>query len=169
MSGVRNSSESGVRTEQSAPRRDHLKSIRVATAVLWTVVILTLCWLPRQYVREIEGDSSWFEIPNLDKIVHCGIFVVFAILWIRVAPSRRTIWAVVLGGFAIGALSELGQLVPFVNRDAELYDLVTDSVGVLIGVAIAPLVEPVIRFVERRIFRKPALEPGPAEPTAVEQ
>ena len=73
---------------------------------------------------------------------------------------------VILGGFALGALSELGQLVPIVGRDAELYDLVTDCVGVLIGVAIAAPVEPLIRLVERRLFPEPATELIPAERAA---
>jgi hypothetical protein len=73
---------------------------------------------------------------------------------------------VILGGFALGALSELGQLVPIVGRDANLYDLATDFVGVLTGGAIAPLVEPSIRFMERRLVREPATERVPAEPTA---
>jgi VanZ family protein len=169
VSSVPASSEPGAQPDQSAPPRDRLKSVRQAAAVLWTILILALCWLPRQYVHEIEGDSSWFRVPNLDKIVHCGIFVVFSILWLRLATSRRAKWAVLLGGLALGALSELGQLLPIVGRDAELYDFATDSVGVVIGVLVAPLVEPLIRFVECRLFREPAAGLRPAEPAAVEQ
>jgi glycopeptide antibiotics resistance protein len=156
-------------TAHAGPPRDLLKSIRVAAAVAWSVIILALCWIPRHYVAEIEDQSSWFDIPNLDKIVHCGIFVVFALLWLRVAPSRRTAFFVLLGGFVLGAISELGQLVPIVNRDAEIGDLVTDSIGLLIGLAIASVVEPLFRWLERLVFRAPTVELPPGEPAAIEQ
>ena len=45
------------------------------------MLILLLCWLPRIIVEEIEGRSPWFQIPDLDKAIHAGIFVVLAILW----------------------------------------------------------------------------------------
>jgi VanZ family protein len=127
------------------------------------MLILVLCWLPRIIVEEIESGSSWFQIPDLDKTIHAGLFVILAILWVRVVPSRRAIWAVVLGGFALGALTELGQLVPYVNRNAELYDLITDCVGVVIGVAIAPFCEPLLRSIERRLVRVP----GPASSISI--
>ncbi len=160
------------------PGRSALRFFRLATAISWTLLILVLCWLPTQFVDEVEEGSSWFRIPNLDKVVHGGIFVVLPIVWLRLraapnpSPSaprssaRPTIWMVILGGFALGVLTELGQLVPIVGRDAEVSDLVMDFIGVLIGVAIAPLVEPWIRFVERRLFREPTPELVPAEPVA---
>jgi VanZ family protein len=117
-------------------------------------------------------------MTNLDKVVHGGMFVALSIVWLRLravgkpaSPASRStpspsIWTVILGGFAFGVLTELGQLVPIVGRDAEASDLVMDFMGVLIGVAIAPLVEPWIRSVERWLFREPATELVPAEPVA---
>ncbi len=166
------------RTAPPVTGRSALRYFRLATAVIWTLLILVLCWLPTEFVDEVESESSWFRIPNLDKVVHGGIFVVLPIVWLRLSSSpgisnhvarstsRQTIWMVILGGFAFGVLTELGQLVPIVGRDAEASDLVMDFIGVLIGVAIAPLVEPWIRFVERRLFREPATELVPAEPAA---
>ena len=60
-------------------------------------------------MQEVEKDSTWFKIPNLDKVVHWGIFVLFAILWLRVGSSpRRFLW-VTLGGLALAVVSELVQ------------------------------------------------------------
>jgi uncharacterized protein (DUF486 family) len=151
------SSQTNTPSDASSPRaslpENRLKSIRLAAAVIWTIAIFTVCWLPRDYVQKVEYDSPWLKIPNLDKIVHCAIFVVFAILWRRFAPERRTVWAVVLGGLAAAALTEIGQLMPVVNRDAELYDFVLDGVGILIGIAVAGLVEPLLAIPERWVFR----------------
>jgi hypothetical protein len=153
------------RTDRPAIARDRLKLFRLGAAVIWTVLILLLCWLPATFVQRIEEGSPWFQVPELDKAVHAGMFVVLAILWRRAYPSRRAIGAVILGGIALGALSELGQLLPIVHRNAELYDLAVDCVGVLVGVAIAPLIEPLLRTFERLIIRVPS----PAGVAAVEQ
>ncbi len=146
--------------------RDRLKSLRIASAVIWALIILALCWTPRAVIQEVEY-GSFFRLPSLDKLVHAWIFVILAILWLRIAPSRGMLLTVIVGGAALGILSELGQMMPFVNRDANLFDFLTDCAGVLIGVAVAPLLEPWIERLERRIFRAPP-PPSPAESAAVE-
>ena len=110
--------------------------------------------------------SSWFEIPDLDKVVHCAIFVIFAILWARVWSSRRRFAWVALGGFVLAVVTELVQLLPVVGRDGEIGDVLTDAAGVLIGIAIAPLVEPLARFLECRVFPEATARPVPAESAA---
>jgi len=60
-----------------------LRRFRTAIAVLWTLAIAILCWMPREVVAEIEDRSWWFQIHRVDKLIHAGIFVVFAVLWIR--------------------------------------------------------------------------------------
>jgi hypothetical protein len=143
---------------------DHLKFFRLATAIIWTAVVVFLCWLPGNFVKEIEQESSWFRMPSLDKAIHAGIFVILPILWRRLSSSRREMGAIILGGVGLGALTELGQLLPIVRRNADLYDFATDCVAVIFGVAIAPVVEPLLRAIERRILRLPSpAEPGEAE------
>jgi hypothetical protein len=159
----------GRNTTPPVPGHNAIRSFRLATAVIWTLLILVLCWTPAVFVQKVEGTSWWFRLPSLDKVVHAGIFVVLSILWLRLGRSKRMIWAVILGGFALGALTELGQLLPIVKRNAELYDLATDCVGVLVGVAIAPLVEPLIRIVERRLFREPTTDNVPVAPAAAKR
>ncbi len=165
MSSVPPSHEVRARTAPPGPIGNRLKTFRLATAVIWSGLILVLCWTPYQYIREIENKSPWFQIPDLDKAIHAGLFVILAILWLRFALPRRPIWALLLGCFVLGALSEIVQMLPILNRTAELYDLATDCVGVVVGLAIAPLVEPILRPIERLILR-PFL---PREPAALDQ
>jgi len=136
-------------------------------AVVWTLLIMVLCWLPRSLVLEVEGESSWFKLPHLDKVVHCGIFVIFSILWLRVRSFRRPFGLVALSGFALAVLTEIVQGLPIVGRDTSVADMVTDAIGVLIGIAVAPLIEPLARFLEARLFRlttAPRLRPGRGVP-----
>ena len=159
MTETQTGSQPGSGTPRSAvPRRNRLHALRVAAAVIWILVILVLCWTPKYVVSRVENES-FFQLPSLDKLVHGVIFVVLAILWLRVGSSRRAIGFIILGGFALGIISELGQMMPFVRRNANLYDMLTDWAGVLIGIAAAPLVEPWLARLERRLIRDPDPEP----------
>jgi hypothetical protein len=141
---------------QPATARPAIKALRLAMASIWTIVILVLCWLPRDLVEEVESGSGWFEIPDLDKVVHWGIFVVFAVLWLRLGTSRwRSAW-VVLGGLATAVVSEVVQTHPSIGRDGNVADGVTDMIGVLLGLVVARWVEPLLRGLESRLFRQPA-------------
>jgi len=139
------------------PPREHRVTIsRVMAAVLWTLIILTLCWLPKTVVQEVEKDSSWFQIPNFDKLVHWGIFLLFAVLWLRVgATPWRFLW-VALGGLVLAIVSEVVQTIPIIGRDATIGDGVTDCIGLVLGLALAPVLEPPLRWVESRVLRIPS-------------
>jgi VanZ family protein len=106
---------------------------RSRPAWAWTVVILALCWIPRIYLGAIEHSPKPLFVPNFDKLVHLGIFAVFAVLWMRVGSSSRRGWWVLLAGVALAVVSELGQDLPIVNRDANLADGLADTVGVILG------------------------------------
>ncbi len=115
---------------------------------------MALCWLSPRWVHEVERSSPWFALPDLDKVVHWGIFCVFAVLWLRVSGSSRRYWFVGLGGLALAAITELVQNLPIINRDGNVADAIADFIGVLIGLAIASWIEPCLRFVESRLFGK---------------
>ncbi len=136
-----------------APARTTPLVFRLTMASLWTIVILILCWMPKSVIEEVEEGSRWFDIPNLDKVVHWGIFVVFTVLWLRIGTSRwRYAW-VVLGGLALAAVSEIVQNLPWIGRDGELDDGITDMIGVLLGLIIARWIEPLLSGLESRLFR----------------
>ena len=104
---------------------------------------------------------------DLDKVVHAGIFVVFSVLWARTLTIRRRFAWVALGGIALAILTELVQTLPIVGRDGEVSDALTDVAGVLVGIVLASLVEPVARFIESRIFRKAESQPVLLDVTTV--
>jgi VanZ family protein len=126
---------------------------RRVLAVLWVLAILTVCWIPADWMRHAEGDSGWFGIPHFDKIIHGGIFVVFSVLWLRLGSSPRRYGWVVLGGLALAVVSEVVQNVPWIGRDASVGDALVDVLGVVVGLAVAPLIEPLLLAVESRLFR----------------
>jgi hypothetical protein len=108
--------------------------IRLSLAVMWTILILVLCWIPGDWLPVKEtGESTW-EIPYKDKFVHAGMFFVFAHLWLEASPRRqgRFVW-VALAGLALAAVTELGQNIPVLKRDGEFADAFADFTGVMVG------------------------------------
>jgi uncharacterized protein (DUF486 family) len=128
-----------------------IKAVRLAMASIWTIAILVLCWMPVDWIEEVEQTSDWFEIPNLDKVVHWGIFVVFAVLWLRVGTSRwRYAWV------ALAVITEFVQTLPLVSRDGNVADGVSDMIGITIGLIVARWIEPLLRGLESWVFRRAA-------------
>jgi hypothetical protein len=140
-------------------------------AVAWTLVIMVLCWLPGPMVRDLEGDSAWFKIPNLDKVVHAGIFIGFSILWARLGTSRRRLVWIAVGGFGLAVLTEVVQKLAVVGRDGRVDDAILDVAGILVGIVAIPFVEPVFRLIESRFFGETASrsDEGAAPVVSVEE
>jgi VanZ family protein len=78
----------------------------------------------------------------MDKLVHVGLFLGFAVLWAEALPEkfRRYLW-VAVAGLTLAVISELGQLFPAVRRDAEFADAAADFFGVLVGLCVFRLLD----------------------------
>ena len=121
--------------------------LRVLPAVLWTILILVMCWTPDVWIPVGEGPESFvFKVIHLDKIVHAGIFTVFSLLWLRALPNgkQRFLW-VGLAGTALAAITEIVQNVPIIHREGEFVDSVADVVGLVLGFPLFLWVERMVR------------------------
>jgi VanZ family protein len=97
-------------------------------------MLLLLCWLPAQSLPVDEGGSSWITFAHADKVVHLGLFGLFGILWGRVRPGNLWATKVVLGGILLATLTEAGQALPVIGRDANVPDALADTAGLVLGV-----------------------------------
>ena len=87
------------------------------------------------------------------------MFLVFAALWARAWSSpRRLVW-IALGGIGLAVVTEIGQALPAVGRDASVADVLADVIGLVVGLAVAPYLEPAAVSVESFIIRKTGLQP----------
>ncbi len=105
-------------------------------ALVWTLLILFLCWMPRSWLRPTEAVVREVALGtwNIDKVVHLALFLGFGALWI--GAGLRWIM-VLLGGLVITMMTEVGQyLVPALERSLHFADILADLVGLVIGVAI---------------------------------
>jgi hypothetical protein len=119
--------------------------LRVVVAVLWTIVILVLCWTPQALLPEYAGPESLTQELHLDKFVHAGIFTIFTVLWLRTRPAGKTryLW-VLLAGTALAAITEIVQNLPIINREGEFQDAMADFAGVLFGF-------PLLHWIEQKV------------------
>ena len=118
---------------------------RVVAAVLWTIVILVLCWTPHVMLPLNEGAESLTHKLQLDKFVHAGIFAVFTVLWLRTRPAGKSMYLwVLLAGTALAAITEIVQNLPIINREGEFQDALADFAGVLFGF-------PLFKWIEQKL------------------
>lgn len=102
-----------------------LRLFRTAT-LAWAVV---LAWLAFRPSIGVEGGLPW------DKANHAMAFVVLTALTGRGWPAlSRTV--LVLMMLAAGVGIELIQGLPQVGRDADVWDVVADAVGIAAGLAL---------------------------------
>ena len=106
-------------------------------AILWALFILIICNIPMGEV----GKSHLF-FPGFDKLVHCGLFFVLAVLYcygsIRKFKTRDLRIEIAMKNTIVllsyGALIEVLQIYIFTWRSGEINDLFADTVGACMGI-----------------------------------
>jgi VanZ family protein len=109
-------------------------------AIGWTLLIVVLCWTPREHLPASEDAPSLFKLAQMDKVLHAALFAGFAFLWRR-ATSPRSVVVIAVSGIALAVITELGQATALVGRDADLMDGVADTAGTALGLLAAALWE----------------------------
>lgn len=107
-------------------------------ALGWTVAIFIGCSIP--------GDGLSHAFTSRDKLLHVGIFLFFGYLWRRVGYGA---WGVLLAGAGYGLLIEIWQGVMPINRSFDFYDILADTVGVVLGIGLAWAAKKVVRRLAR--------------------
>ncbi|MFN3598095.1 MAG: VanZ family protein [Rubricoccaceae bacterium] len=95
-------------------------------ATLWTILATVLLLLPGEYIP----DAS---VLGADKLVHAGIFALFAVLWLAAFPAAPA--RVLLVGLLFATGTELLQAAMGSGRMADPYDIVANVVGLGLGTA----------------------------------
>ena len=106
-------------------------------SILWALVILILCGIPGRDIPHI----SFLELLSFDKFVHASIFFILILLtiWGFIKQTRYTklqqrakpialIICIVYGGSL-----EIMQGTLFIERSADLFDFMANSIGCIAG------------------------------------
>ena len=104
-------------------------------AILWAFFIAFLCGIPGKDLPSI----GWLEMLSFDKFVHAGMFATLYFLSFRslLFQSLQQRWVLILSCMAYGALLEILQGALFVDRSADVYDFIANSIGVLFSIPIS--------------------------------
>ncbi len=95
--------------------------------VLMALVVLVVCLVPGQNLPDVRLS---------DKSEHVLAFLLLSFWFGSIVVRRDLLWLVV-ALVAFGGLIELAQGAMHLGREADLRDLLADTVGVLLGQALA--------------------------------
>jgi VanZ family protein len=106
-------------------------------ALLWTLFILLLMAIPGNMLPHEEETF----IPNLDKLVHATLFGSFVFLWSVYYATRKEknnhsnsrFVLIVIIACLYGVGTELMQKYLIPNRDYDVFDIMADSIGAVLG------------------------------------
>lgn len=105
-------------------------------SIVWAIVILILCGLPGNEVSKVK----FIDIPYLDEFVFTYRFTLFLVCWYPttilkgkvIKVSVNTIILATIVAIIYGILIEVLQKYLFINRGAEIWDEVANTLGVII-------------------------------------
>jgi VanZ family protein len=103
-------------------------------AVLWLIITFILLTLPGSDIPK----SDFFDLVYFDKWVHTGMFGLLMILWsypfikTENATQKKMLLISVLI-IIYGILMEFVQKYFAVERDFDVFDMIADSIGVLVA------------------------------------
>jgi VanZ family protein len=106
-------------------------------ALLWTILIFILMAIPGNMLPHEETTF----IPNLDKLVHFTLFGTFVFLWSvyyatkkeKNYNSHNRFTLILIIACLYGVATELMQKYFIPNRDYDIYDILADSIGAVVG------------------------------------
>lgn len=102
-------------------------------ALLWAAVILWLCLIPSRSLPEWH----WFDIMDLDKLVHAGMFFVLSLLLAQAfansgSPKRYLLWAVIISA-CYGVSTEIMQGLEALGRRTDPIDMLANTIGAIVA------------------------------------
>ena len=109
----------------------------VALPVAWAVIVLVLTLTPAD---EMPKTPQW-KLLSFDTAAHAAVFLLLAVLACFSAGRQRrfaflhanAFLLVLLGSVAFGALIEALQMTMQLGRHGEWSDLISDSLGAVMG------------------------------------
>lgn len=107
-------------------------------SIVWALFILVLCGLPGNEINKVK----FIDIPQFDKFVHFFLYFVFTLLLISENNKQKSFRKVTVDAILIaaaislgyGAVIEILQKYLFVNRSAEIWDMIANTSGFLVAV-----------------------------------
>jgi VanZ family protein len=107
--------------------------MRITLAIAWAVVIAVLHAIPGSDFPEV----SFSDLFQIDKLIHAIIFTIgFYLFAVAFAEQQKKAFMryLIVSFIAYGLLLEVLQGLVFVERSADIFDWLADTIGVFLGV-----------------------------------
>jgi len=109
--------------------------------ITWSVFIALLTLLPGNYIPRVLSFMDWL---NPDKLVHLVLFSTFSFLFIEGFKRQdisqilreKAVLASLLLGMVFATFTEMMQKYAIPGRNGNVYDLLADVLGLILGYAI---------------------------------
>lgn len=88
------------------------------------------------YLSLRQGSDRMPIIPHLDKLIHAGGYALLAVLAVGLFGPDRNRWLALLWLVMLGGLIEIAQGLWAINRAADPWDLLANSLGIALAAAI---------------------------------
>jgi VanZ family protein len=106
-------------------------------AILWSVIIIILCSIPGQEFP----DTSFIDIPHLDKIVHFFLFFVLSVVTVKGLSNQKSIKTLASSPYVytliyavcLGTIMEPVQHYFIAFRQGDVYDTLANISGATVG------------------------------------
>jgi len=110
------------------------RALHFIPGVIWLIIIFILLTLPGPDIPK----SNFFDIVYFDKWVHIGLFGILMILWgypfLRSGAASKNLLAfIAVCSVLYGITMEFVQKYFAIERSFDLFDMVADSIGVIIA------------------------------------
>ena len=102
-------------------------------AIFWTLLTL---WLSLIAARKASKFNLW-DFVGFDKLAHLTFYAVFIVLWLMAVRAKNiNDKFVFFFSISFGVLMEICQFWLFNGRSFELYDILANIVGSIVGVVL---------------------------------
>ena len=118
--------------------------------IAWALIVLILSALSGEKVSQLP----LVNIPNMDKVVHFGMYFMFTFLMMwdfaryknGIYTWKQIIFFSLLSAIIYGGLMELLQSIPTLHRSTDIKDFLANSTGAMVAVL---LFKPASAFIKR--------------------
>lgn len=115
---------------------------------LWIFGMLLGCYLSLR-----QGSERIPIIPHLDKLIHASGYALLAVLAVGLFAPGRSRWLALLWLVVFGGLIEIAQGLWAVNRAADPWDLLANSLGIALAAIVFRRRNALVMI--ERIFSRP--------------
>ena len=115
----------------------HIYKLRYAIALVFTALTIILTLLP----SESMPDQGLWDIPFADKLGHILAYTSLGFSWHLIFQKAEISEVkVVFALLILGILLELGQFYFLVGRYFEMYDIIANIIGAIVGVTLQRII-----------------------------